>query len=110
MPKSRLYASVSAAILAGFLFAAPAHAQAPASLSGVVSSQKEGPMEGVVLTVKKEGSNINISVISDDKGRFSFPASKVGPGKYTLSIRAVGYDLESSKSIEVKDEIGRAHV
>ena len=78
MRKSRLYSTVSAALLAAFVFAAPASAQAPASLSGAVTSQKEGAMEGVIVTVKKGGSNINVSVITDDKGReVVVPSAKV---------------------------------
>ena len=103
MRRSRLLSTVSAMLLAGALHAAPALAQNTVSLSGVVSSQKEGPMEGVVVTAKKDGSNINISVITDDKGRYAFPASKVGAGKYKISIRATGYELDGASNIEVKD-------
>ena len=103
MRRSQLLSGVSAALLAGFAYLTPAAAQQAASLSGAVTSQKEGPMEGVVVTAKKDGSNVNISVISDDKGRYAFPAAKVGPGKYTLSIRATGYELDGAKNVEVKD-------
>jgi len=64
------------------------------ALSGQVSSAKEGPMEGVVVGAKQAGSTITISVVSDDKGHFSFPASKLAPGNYNLRIRAIGYDLD----------------
>ena len=60
-------------------------------------------MEGVIVTAKKDGSNISISVITDDKGKYAFPASKVDTGKYTISIRAAGYELDGSKAVEVKD-------
>ncbi len=101
MRKSQLLSGVSIALLAGMAYGAPAWAQQAASLSGTVTSSQEGAMEGVIVTAKKEGSNINISVISDDKGRYAFPASKVGPGKYTISIRAAGYELDGAKSLEV---------
>ena len=74
--------------------AAPAFAQAAAALSGEVSSAKEGPMEGVVVSARKDGSTITVSVISDDKGHFSFPASRLDPGHYAIGIRAVGYDID----------------
>ena len=71
------------------------------ALTGQVSSQKEGMMEGVVVGAKKDGSTITVNVTSDDKGRFGFPANKIEPGRYTLKIRAAGYDLDSPKTIDV---------
>lgn len=52
-------------------------------------------MEGVVVSAKKDGSTITVSVISDNKGRYSFPANRLEPGHYALKIRAVGYNLEA---------------
>ena len=71
------------------------------ALTGQVSSKEEGPMEGVLVSAKKDGSTITITVVSDEKGRYSFPASKVGPGRYSLKIRAVGYDLDGPKAVDV---------
>ncbi len=31
-------------------------------------------MEGVVVSAKKAGGTITVSVVSDEKGRYSFPA------------------------------------
>jgi len=73
----------------------------PPALVGQVSSQEEGPMEGVVVSAKKDGSTITVSVISDDKGHFSFPASRLDPGHYTLKIRAVGYSLEAPAAVDL---------
>jgi virginiamycin B lyase len=72
-----------------------------AALSGQVSSTEEGVMEGVLVSAKKAGSTITITVVSDKDGRYSFPASKLEPGTYALRIRAVGYDLDNHKNIEV---------
>ena len=71
------------------------------ALSGQVSSDKEGAMGGVVVGAKKDGSTITIDVVSDDTGHFAFPSSKLGPGQYSLKIRAVGYEMEDSKTAEV---------
>src|SRR5713226_2995751 len=71
------------------------------ALTGQVSSEKEGLMEGVLVSAKKDGSTITITVASDDKGRYSFPASKLAPGNYSLKIRAVGYDLDGPKAVDV---------
>ena len=70
--------------------AALADGKSQAALAGTVSSAKEGLMEGVVVSAKKVGSTVTISVPTDDKGRFSFPAAKLQPGSYAISIRAVG--------------------
>jgi virginiamycin B lyase len=60
------------------------------ALSGQVSSAEEGVMEGVLVSAKKDGSNIRITVVTDAQGRYSFPAAKLEPGHYQISIRAVG--------------------
>ena len=52
------------------LLSAPAFAQS-AALSGRVTSEKEGAMEGVVVSAKKVGSTVTVSVPTDDKGQFS---------------------------------------
>jgi streptogramin lyase len=58
-------------------------------------------MEGVLVSAKRAGSTITITVASDEKGRYSFPASRLEPGQYTLRIRAVGYDLDGPAAVEV---------
>ena len=77
-------------------------AQASAALTGQVSSTGEGPMEGVVVSAKKAGSTISISVVSDEKGRYNFPAAKLEPGRYALKIRAIGYELDGASAVDVK--------
>ncbi|MEI8153185.1 MAG: carboxypeptidase regulatory-like domain-containing protein, partial [Hyphomicrobiales bacterium] len=81
--------------------AALAQSQTAVALAGTVSSGKEGLMEGVVVSVKKTGSTVTTSVATDEKGRFSFPAGRLTPGQYALSIRAIGYDLEDPRSADV---------
>ena len=41
-------------------------AQAAAALTGQVTSAEEGPMEGVLVTAKKDGSTIAVTVVTDD--------------------------------------------
>jgi virginiamycin B lyase len=75
-------------------------------LAGIVSSDAEGRMEGVVVTAKKSGSIAEVSVTTDAQGRYGFPDSYLKPGEYTLSIRAVGYDMATPAKTSVKpDEI-----
>src|SRR5258705_3047717 len=95
------------AVCAGFtlFFAgggpALAAAQAPEALTGRVTSADEGAMEGVVVSAKKAGSTVTTSVVTDSRGRFSFPSSKLGSGDYVLRIRATGYELEAPVSVDV---------
>jgi virginiamycin B lyase len=93
--------AAGAAVLFQLGLAAPAFAQSAAALMGSVSSAAEPVMEGVVVSAKKDGSTITISVVTDDKGRYSFPAARLEPGHYTLSARAVGYDLDGPKAADV---------
>src|ERR1700724_3954047 len=80
----------------------PAAAQnKTAALAGQVTSEAEGAMEGVVVSAKKAGSTVTVSVISDAQGRYSFPADRLSPGHYAINIRAVGYDLNSATSANV---------
>lgn len=76
-----------------------ATAQTAVALTGQVTSAEEGAMEGVLVSAKK--GTITITVVSDAQGRYSFPASKLAPGQYALSIRAIGYDLDNSKTVNV---------
>src|SRR5258706_4525402 len=80
---------------------APAAAQTSAALTGRVSSAEDEAMEGVVVSAKKAGSPVTISVVSDRQGRFSFPSSKLGSGSYSLKIRATGYELNGPDSVEI---------
>jgi virginiamycin B lyase len=80
-----------------------AQASDPVALSGVVSSQQEGLMEGVVVSARRDGANFTVSVVSDAKGKYSFPRSHVDPGKYALTIRAVGYDLISPGAVAISE-------
>jgi len=76
-------------------------AQAGAALTGVVSSQEEGRMEGVLVTARRDGANFDVSVVSDAQGLYSFPRTHLTPGQYAVKIRAVGYDLTRPGTVEV---------
>ena len=76
--------------------------QPVAALTGVVTSEAEGRMEGVLVTARPQGANLTVTVISDDQGRFAFPPGKLQPGKYALTIRAVGYELAGQTAAEIK--------
>src|SRR5258708_29069935 len=80
------------------LFCGLVHAQ---TLSGRVTSAEEGAMQGVLVSAKQAGSSVTITVVSDAQGRYSFPAARLQPGTYSLSIRAVGYVLSGPATATV---------
>src|SRR5438270_8018138 len=91
--------TVTAACFA--LLTAVAHAQGAVALTGQVSSAEEGAMEGVVISARKDGSTISISVVTGAQGRFSFPAARLEPGHYTLKARAAGYEIDGQGAADV---------
>ena len=72
-----------------------------AALIGKVTSDHEGPMEGVLVSAKRGDSTITITVVTDAKGEYSFPTSRLEPGLYTLTIRAAGYVLDSAPNVKL---------
>src|SRR5439155_21633414 len=77
---------------------APSFAQT-AALTGTVSSTEEGNMEGVLVSAKKkEGSTIAVTVVTNDKGNYAFPADRLSPGKYKITMRAIGYTLPATEA------------
>jgi virginiamycin B lyase len=71
------------------------------ALTGQVTSGEEGAMEGVLVTARKSGATIAVTVVTGKDGRYSFPASRLEPGPYAIKVRAVGYDLDSQGAAEV---------
>ena len=71
------------------------------ALQGIVRSQQEGVMEGVVISAKRLRSTITISVVSNERGEYRFPKTKLPEGVYELSIRAIGYQLPVKKTITI---------
>jgi streptogramin lyase len=99
MAEKHTVRKIVAATAAVLFFLAPGLARgertpSPAALSGRVTSQEEGPMEGVLIRARKTGSTITTTVVSDQQGRYSFPRNRLDPGQYSLSIRAAGYETD----------------
>src|SRR5215217_4602659 len=78
----------------------PAMAQnrGPAALTGTVSSREERNMEGVVVSAKRPGSTMMVSVSTNARGEYSFPKDRLEPGDYDITMRAVGYTLPPTKA------------
>ena len=107
-PMSKQFLAIAlGSIVVGAMSGGPpdliAQSSDPVALSGVVSSQQEGLMEGVVVSARRDGANFTVSVVSDAQGKYSFPRSHVEPGKYALTIRAVGYDLNGPGSVTIAE-------
>ncbi|HSG64377.1 MAG TPA: carboxypeptidase regulatory-like domain-containing protein, partial [Gammaproteobacteria bacterium] len=90
-----ILAGASAALLGLIAVAGPAGAAA--ALTGTVSSENEGAMEGVVVSAKRQGGTIAVAVVSDAEGRYSFPGDRLAAGDYDVTIRAVGYTLPATR-------------
>ena len=76
-------------------------AQAAPALAGQVTSAGEGPMEGVLVSARKQSSTITVTVVTDAKGQYSFPAERLDPGHYAIAIRAVGYNLDGPTTVYI---------
>ena len=104
MQSNRFVVALLAALAVAGAQALPAIAaetSADAALTGVVTSAEEGAMEGVLVSAKKNGTNITITVVTDAQGRYRFPRTKLDAGQYAMRIRAAGYDLTGRVTAEV---------
>ena len=86
-PISSILALLFPFVYAGLFQAAPR----PAALTGIVSSDAQAPMEGVLVNAKRLSGTITVSVVSDENGRYNFPAARLTSGTYQLTVRAVGF-------------------
>src|SRR5688572_32830413 len=101
--KSAVYLTMAIARVVGLIFIVLCGSESYSAdaLSGVVSSQKEGRMEGVLVSAKRESSNITVTVVSDSQGRYAFPGDRLPAGNYRIKTRAVGYDLNDPGVVKV---------
>jgi virginiamycin B lyase len=76
-------------------------AQSAPALTGQVTSAEEGPMEGVLVSARKQSSTITVTVVTDAKGQYRFPADRLDPGHYAIAVRAVGYNLDGPKEVDI---------
>ena len=92
-------------LLVALFVCAPSQAQTPPpALAGIARSAQEGPMQGVLVSARRSGAKVTVTVATDARGAFSFPGPRLEPGHYNLEIRAVGYELESPKSADVEPD------
>jgi streptogramin lyase len=110
MSKTRHHFSSAKSLLAAVLFALLSVTAAVAemqfdtpdlALTGRVTSAQEGTMEGVLVSAQRRGSPISVTVVTNEAGRYSFPAGRLPPGRYALRIRAIGYELDGPDAVDV---------
>ncbi len=79
-----------------------AQAQTAVALSGQVSSAEEGPMEGVLVSAKKEGSHHHRDG-RHRRDRVNTASRRTGstPVTMRIAIRAAGYNLDGPKALDV---------
>lgn len=83
---------------------ATAQVAASSAITGVVNSKEEGLMEGVLVSAKRIGSTVTITVVSDAQGRYAFPRNRLEAGQHSIHIRAVGYELDKPVQAQVMPE------
>jgi virginiamycin B lyase len=98
---SRIAAAGLVALSLQVQFGAAVARAGASGLSGQVTSAEEGAMAGVLVSAQKLGSPITVTVVSGNDGRFDFPSAKLASGRYSLRIRAVGYDLDGAQFVDV---------
>src|SRR5580692_7370871 len=101
MSRLSIFADIACLVVAAWLAGTgQSAAQAGPALAGKVTAGQEA-LEGVLVSAKKNGSTITVTVVSDKDGRYSFPAARLEPGQYSLRIRATGYDLDGPDQVLV---------
>src|SRR5687768_9686831 len=92
----RRFSLVMAAIVvaaSGLMTLAPAAQQiGPASdtmLFGTITSASGQPLDGIVVSARREGKRITTSVFTDERGRYYFPP--LASGQYRVWAQAVGF-------------------
>ena len=98
--------AVFALLLAQAIGSPSAVAQEAQALTGQVTSAEEGPMEGVIVSAKKDGSNITVSVISDEQGRYA--SRRHGWSRAPTSFRSAPSGTNSTAPDSAEVASGRA--
>ena len=80
MPSRNLLLALTAGLIAVGLSIIAAHAQAPAALTGQVSSAAGGPMEGVVVSAKRDASTLTTEMVRVEASRLALTTTpSMGP-------------------------------
>src|SRR5262249_41871162 len=91
MASRNLLLALTAGVIVAGLSIIAAHAQAPAALTGQVSSAAGGPMEGVGESDRRAPSPLPLSVVGKTAGNFPSPAPTPSPARFSPVFRAAAY-------------------
>src|SRR3989441_9380896 len=108
MSRAKLLWTLACIALLGLALAGlvMAEGSAPAALTGKVTSQAEGAMEGVIVGAKKVGSTITTWVVSNAQGQYSFPRERRSE-EHTSELQSLAY-LVCRLLLEKKKEMHQA--
>src|SRR2546425_9381637 len=106
--RATLLGRTTVGIILGLVFAGLVTAQnpSPSALTGKVTSQAEGAMEGVIVGAKKVGSTITTWVVSNAQGQYSFPRERRSE-EHTSELQSLAY-LVCRLLLEKKKEMHQA--
>src|SRR3954464_1222725 len=87
---------IALAVSAALAFGLSAAVAEQTPLTGQVTSP-DGALEGVLVTAKPVEGTVAVTVVSDPRGHYSFPAGRLAAGEHRIEIRAAGYELGNTK-------------
>jgi hypothetical protein len=86
--KRRIFAAAMLTFLV--LSSAPVFCRFPdSSLTGIVIDQRHYVVVGAMITIKGEGTDVELMRASDETGRYSIIGLQ--PGNYTAAVEAIGF-------------------
>jgi len=92
-------------IVACLLLQIPASSQSSISLTGHCQFGRRRAHGRCLVSAKRVGGRVTVSRVSDQKGRYAFPADRLAAGEYEIRIRAIEYDAANpNMTASVKKE------
>ena len=60
-----------------------------ATIGGTISDSTGGVLAGVAVTAKNEATNVSVTTVSNEAGRYLIPSLR--PGTYTITTSLAGF-------------------
>src|SRR5436190_2042429 len=102
MKMGKLLASGLGLLACLYVFAPMASAQFKASLQGTVTDAKGGAVSGATVNITREDTGLTRNTVTSEEGFYRI--SELAPGRYTVSVEAVGFKTSISKQVSVEAE------